>query len=174
MKLALPNPSGESFEFTAELRSDGLEASRASPRRRMLLPVHRNQEDLVQRMINFLQPGTYIRPHLHPRDHATESIIVMEGALGFVVFAPTGEVRSVHRLEAGALVDIEARVWHTVVALAPDTIIAEFKRGPYDDQDKVFAEWAPEEGGESCSDYLADLEQCLASAPTRGAAGPTA
>ncbi|MEM9017159.1 MAG: WbuC family cupin fold metalloprotein, partial [Verrucomicrobiota bacterium] len=105
-----------------------------------------------------LQPGTYVQPHLHPREWATETILVMEGKLGFLIFDDAGEVTSIHTLEVGDMIDIEARVWHGVFALAPDTIILEIKRGPYNSEDKVFAEWAPEEGSAEMPSYLAGLE----------------
>tara|TARA_R110000850_G_scaffold17330_5_gene53491 strand:+ start:570 stop:965 length:396 start_codon:yes stop_codon:yes gene_type:complete len=124
----------------------------------MLLPLHRHQDDMVQRMVNFLQPGTYIQPHLHPRDGATETIMVMEGEMGFLTFDEDGEVISTHRLGTGSMIDIEERVWHGVLALAPDTIILEIKRGPYDDSDKVFADWAPGEGDADAKKYRETLE----------------
>ncbi|MDF1825175.1 MAG: WbuC family cupin fold metalloprotein [Verrucomicrobiales bacterium] len=158
MKLALDNPTGSVFTVTPELLKEGLAASRSSPRHRMLLPIHRHQDDMVQRMVNFMQEGTYIQPHQHPRDFATETILVMQGEMGFVVFDEGGSLKSVHRLKPGELIDIEARVWHGVVALAPDTVILEIKRGPYDDTDKVFAVWAPEENSEAMPEYLAWLE----------------
>jgi len=158
MNLAFPNPEGPVFEWSAELREEGIKASRVSPRRRMLIPIHRRQEDIVQRMVNILQPGTYIQPHRHPRDWAIETILVMEGELGFVIFDESGEVKTVHCLPAGGLVDIEERVWHGVLALKPDTVILETKRGPYDNTDKEFAEWAPGEGDAEAPSYLEGLE----------------
>ena len=157
MNLAMPNPTGPVFELTDALRTEGLAQSRRSPRRRMLLPIHRAGEDLVQRMINFMQPGTYIQAHQHPRDWATETILVMSGTLGFVTFDEKGKVLTVSRLGVGDLIDIEARVWHGVLALAPDTVILEIKRGPYDDTDKVFAEWAPAENALEAPAYLSWL-----------------
>lgn len=154
MKLAMSNPTGPVFELTPAIMEEGLAESRLSPRRRMLLPIHREGEDLVQRMINFMQPGTYIQAHQHPRDWASETILVMSGVLGFITFDEDGKVITVSRLAAGDLIDIEARVWHGVLALAPDTVILEIKRGPYDDTDKVFAEWAPAENTEGAPDYL--------------------
>jgi hypothetical protein len=62
-----------------------------------------------------------------------------------------------HRLGVGELVDIEARVWHSVLALAEDTIILEIKRGPFNEEDKVFADWSPEEFSAESPDYLAWL-----------------
>lgn len=158
MKLALPNPEGPVFELTPELRATGLAESRSSPRGRMLLPIHRNQHALVQRMVNFLQPGTYIQPHQHPREFATETILVMSGELGFLTFSESGDLLTTHRLAVGELIDIEARVWHGVLALAPDTVILEIKRGPYDDTDKVFADWAPAEGADEMPSYRNWLE----------------
>jgi len=102
----------------------------------MLLPLHRSQEAIVQRMLNFFQPGTYIQPHLHPLPHATETIQVLRGGLGFLIFDDEGRVKSQHVLRAGGLglIGIEARVWHGFVTLEPDTVILEIKRGPYDQQ----------------------------------------
>jgi cupin fold WbuC family metalloprotein len=157
MKLALPNPSGPVFELSPSLLEEGLRESRLSPRRRMLFPIHRGPEDLVQRMLNFMQPGTYVRAHQHPRDHASETLLVLSGCLGFVTFDPGGEVLTTHRLGVGGLVDIEARVWHSVLALAEDTVILEIKRGPFNEEDKVFAGWSPEEFSAEAPDHLAWL-----------------
>lgn len=157
MKLALSNPTGPVFTLPPELIEEGLKQSRQSPRGRMLLPIHRHQDDLVQRMINFLQPGTYIQAHQHPRECATETILVTAGCLGFVIFDEKGEVLSTHRLGPGEMIDIEACVWHGVLALAEDTVILEIKRGPYNDEDKVFANWSPPEFSEEAPAYLKKL-----------------
>lgn len=145
MNLAFPNPERPVFEWTSRPRDSGIKASIDSPRHRMLIPIHRHQKDLVQRMVNVLQPGTYIQPHLHPRNGATETILVMEGELGFITFDQSGGVKTTHRIPVGGLVDIEKRVWHGVLDLEPNTIIFETKRGPYDNGDKEFSGWAPRE-----------------------------
>ncbi len=154
MKLALSNPQGPVFELTPALREEGLRESRLSPRGRMLLPIHRGQDDLVQRMVNFLQPQSYVRAHVHPRPWASETLFVISGCLGFLTFDEQGKTLSVHRLEAGDLIDIEAGVWHGVLALAEDTILLEIKRGPFDVEDKVFAAWAPEEFSAEAAAHL--------------------
>jgi len=158
MKLALENASGSVFELSDQMIAEGLEASRQSPRLRMLLPIHRRQEDLVQRMINFMQPGTYLQPHLHPRDSASETMVVFRGALGFLQFSSEGEVMATHRLGPGGLIDLVPGIWHSVVVLAPDTVIGEFKRGPYTSDDKTFAEWAPAEEDSEARRYLRFME----------------
>jgi dTDP-4-dehydrorhamnose 3,5-epimerase-like enzyme len=55
------------------------------------------------------------------------------------------------------MVDIEQGVWHTFVALAADTVVLEIKRGPYNaSTDKKFAPWAPVEGNQDASGWLAE------------------
>ncbi|NNE90426.1 MAG: WbuC family cupin fold metalloprotein [Verrucomicrobiales bacterium] len=157
---ALPNIKDDVFQLTPELLETGLAASRESPRRRMILPIHRRQDDLVQRMLNFLQPGTYIQPHLHQRESATETIFVIRGRLGFILFDNRGSETSATMLEPGDLIDIEPDIWHGMVCLEQDTVILEIKRGPYDEiEDKTFADWAPgENDGEITAKYYAYLE----------------
>ncbi len=158
MKLALPNATGDIFLLADEMLATGIAESRTSPRRRMILPVHREQEDLVQRMFNFFQLGTYIPPHMHPRDYASESIFVIQGRLGFLHLEEDGQVISTTALPAGAFIDIVPRLWHSMVALEEDTVVLEIKRGPYDDTDKVFPDWAPEEGTPEAEKLMKEYE----------------
>lgn len=158
-KQALANISGDWFTLDDDMLQEGLEASRQSPRQRMILPVHRYQESPVQRMLNFLQPETYIRPHMHPRDGAVESICVLQGSLRFFVFDETGTVKFDTFLEASGVIDIEPRVWHNFVVLSTDTIIFETKMGPYDaEMDKEFAMWAPGENSDEAKAWVEQLK----------------
>jgi len=161
MPQAFPNSVGEHFTLTPEILDRGIAAAAASSRRRIILPIHRTQGASVQRMLNFFQPGTYVCPHHHPLDGASETVSVLRGALGFLLFDGLGAVTSTHllRAEENGLIDIEPRVWHGMVALQPGTVILEIKQGPYDqERDKVFADWAPPEGAGEVAAYLAGLE----------------
>lgn len=161
--LSLPGVKGDVFALDGSTIQRGVEVSRQSPRRRIILPLHRSEMEAVQRMLNIMQRGSYARPHCHPGPENIENVTVLQGAVGFIVFEPIGAVRSAHRLDAGnpasCLLDIEPGVWHTLVPLADDTVILEIKRGPYHAAtDKTFAAWAPEEGSPSAPDYLRQLE----------------
>lgn len=160
-KLAFENPSGDLFNLSDEQIEHGLAASRKSERKRMILPIHRKQDAKVQRLINFLQPGTYIRPHLHPLPHATESIVVLQGAIRFFTLDENGDILTDQHLSSGpiaSVIDIEPRVLHTFLVLEEDTIIFECKRGPYNaEKDKEFAEWSPEEGSPEAEMYMQKL-----------------
>jgi len=157
MKQAFDNPSGDLFLLEKKQIEEGLLASRNSKRLRMILPLHREQNAEVQRLINFLQPGTYIRPHLHPLPHATESIVMLKGKIRFFTFNDTGIPETDIIISSGPLagvVDIEPEVWHSFLVLEEDTILFECKKGPYDaGSDKVFAAWAPPEGSREAAEW---------------------
>lgn len=164
-KLALENFKGDVFFLSDDIIKNGIEASRNSKRKRMIFPIQRSQSDEVQRLINFLQPGTYIRPHYHPLKHATETICVIQGSLCFLVFDDTGNVTDGYYVAAGtagSVMDIVPGVWHNFIILSEDTVIVEFKKGPYNaDTDKVFAEWAPEEDTEEAAKLLEFWENAI-------------
>lgn len=161
-RLAFENSEGETFRVTKEIIDQGLDASRKSPRKRIILPIHRRQDARVQRMINFLQPGTYIRPHLHPRKEASETIIVAKGKIRLFLFTDNGKVRQIVDLfsEPGEdLFDIEPGIWHSFIVLEADTVLYECKAGPYDGElDKRFANWAPDEFTPETLQYLNQLQ----------------
>jgi cupin fold WbuC family metalloprotein len=159
----LATVEGQVFVLDTDTIEPGLKASRESPRKRIMLQVHRSESEGVQRLINFMQRGSYVRPHFHPKPENIETVAVVKGAAGFVIFDSAGAVMSAHRLEAGnparSVLDIEQGIWHTLVPLASDTVVLEIKRGPYcAETDKQFAPWAPEEGAPESSAYLGRLE----------------
>ena len=106
--------------------------------------------------MNFLQPGTYVRPHRHPGLMASESVVLLAGALDVLIFDERGELTARHELRGpGSLIDLEPGVWHGMIVQAPDTVIFEVKCGPYEPEaDKDFASWAPEEGDPAVTAFL--------------------
>ena len=160
-KLAFENVSGDFFQLSEEMIQKGLKASRESDRLRMILPIHRKQEAEVQRMINFLQPGTYIRPHKHPMAHASESLILISGSIRFYTFDEDGKVLTVNEVGSKPIygvVDIEPGVWHSFIVLEENTMLFECKKGPYSAiKDKTFASWSPEEGSGEVQEWMHSL-----------------
>jgi cupin fold WbuC family metalloprotein len=125
----------------------------------MALPLHKGPEAVLQRMLNALQPGSYVRPHRHAAPRA-ESLILLRGVLRFVAFDDDGEVRRAVDLapDADCAVDFEPEVYHTMFALAEDSVVFEVKTGPYDPEtDKTWASWAPAEGAPDADSYLSQL-----------------
>ena len=138
--------------------------ARQSARRREIHRFHQDDAESLHRMLNALQPGSYVRPHRHLDPPKAESLILLQGMLAHVVFTEEGLVEHEGSilLDAGRGVygcDIRPGVWHTIFALAPDTVIFEVKPGPYSPAtDKDFAAWAPQEGRPEATTFLAELE----------------
>jgi cupin fold WbuC family metalloprotein len=163
--MALPAPAGDVVPLTRDLVQSGIEQSRLSPRLRIIQPLHKSDDAILQRMFNVMQPGTYIRPHWHRDPPKDESLVVLQGAIAVFVFSDGGEVRDVVRLAAGAPVfgvDFAAGVCHSFVVLAPDTVVFEVKSGPYVRlTDKDFASWAPAEGDDDVGAFMDALAKHL-------------
>jgi cupin fold WbuC family metalloprotein len=159
---ALPSPPGRSVLIDDALIAATVAASRNSPRGRIIQPLHAGPDDPLHRMLNVVQPGSYIRPHRHAAPPKGEAVIVLRGSLCHINFADGGDVAAVFTLAAGSGtvgIDVRPGVFHTFLALEPDTVVFEVKPGPYEAaNDKDFAPWAPEEGSAGVARYLADLD----------------
>ncbi len=162
-RRALDAPTGELVVLSRSLVEHATEASRTSPRRRIILPVHKSEAELLHRMFNVIQPDSYVRPHRHLEPPKSESWVVLRGAVAFFTFEEDGQVRDCLALEAGGEhfgVDLAPGLFHGTVALVPDTVIYEAKSGPYAPaNDKSFAPWAPAEGTPEAAGYLARLRE---------------
>jgi len=126
--------------------------ARSSARLRRNHNLHAEPE-LVQRFLNVMQPGTYVHPHRHLRASSGEGFecfLVLQGSMGVLLLDPEGAVIQQLRLDGeGPLrgVEIPEGVFHTLVALAPDTVMFEIKQGPYHPaSDKDFLAVFPAEG----------------------------
>ena len=136
-----------------------------SARQRDIHVLHTGDEDTLQRMLNAMQPGTYVTPHRHVAVPKAEAVVVLQGSIGFVSFEDDGYYDEQHFVyvdpKQGVYgIDYRAGVWHSFIALEPDTVLFEVKPGPYDAAtDKEFAPWAPSEGDPEAAHYLAILEK---------------
>jgi cupin fold WbuC family metalloprotein len=160
-RLAL-DPPAEALALISEQRvRDAIEYSRSSPRRRVIAPFHKHHADPLHRMLNAVQPDSYIRPHRHLDPPKAEGWVLLRGALAFFTFDDDGRVRDCMRVAAGGDpfgVDLAAGIYHAFIALQPDTVIYEVKPGPYAaDNDKSFAPWAPAEGDPQVPAYMQAL-----------------
>ncbi len=117
-------------------------------RLRMNYNIHSHLDDPVNRMLNALEPGTYLPPHRHASPPKTESYIVLRGELDVLVFDDDGNLfqRTTLNPEIGNYgVDIPAGVWHSMIVKKTGTVIYEVKQGPFTPLvPEDFASWAPE------------------------------
>jgi len=139
---------GRMKRFDATALRDTVARAAASPRRRANLNVHPALSDPVQRMLNVFQPGTYVRVHRH-EPQRFELFLALSGRAAVLTFDDSGGVVECAVLDPVATwaLELPGAVWHTVVALAPDTALFEVKPGPYRPlEDKDYAPWAPPDG----------------------------
>jgi cupin fold WbuC family metalloprotein len=133
----------------------------ASPRLRANWNFHSGPEAALQRFLNAIEPGTYLRPHRHVTPPKEETFLVLRGRALVVEFDDEGRVTDQFVLDAsgeGRGVEIAGGVWHSFAALERGTVLYELKQGPFDAAtDKEFAEWAPEEGSDEAGPWLGRL-----------------
>ena len=146
--------------LTQELLDEVAASSRSNPRQRQNYNFH-DLSEKVQRFVNVLQPGTYVRPHRHlrpPTVNGFEFFVVIQGEVGIVILNENGQIlRSLRVSAAGPTraVELPEGTIHTLVALAPDTVILEFKEGPYDvGADKDFLPDFPAEGSPAARELV--------------------
>jgi cupin fold WbuC family metalloprotein len=122
----------------------------ASPRKRSNYNMHEHLQDPVQRLLNAIEPGTYIPPHRHREPPTWELFLMLRGAGAFLTFDDDGTVRERLVLRDGGPdrgIEIGAGTWHTIVSLEPGSVFLEVKQGPYvAPQPENRAHWAPAEG----------------------------
>jgi len=143
---------------------DGLAAeARLAPRRRKNLNLHRSEAEPCNRLLNALEPDTYVPPHCHAAADKDETMVIIRGRLGVVAFDAAGAVTGTALLEPGgavAAVTIPHGVFHALVALAPGTVVFEAKAGPYRPlQPEERAGWAPAEGAPGAPAYRERLQR---------------
>lgn len=164
--VAVDAPDADVIPLTLTMVGNLLTMSRESPRKRIIQRIHKNDGDAVHRMFNAMQPGTYITPHRHLHPPKAETIMVVAGAMLFVEFTDDGQLKRHTLLQPGTEVfgvDVAPHVYHTFIALKPDTLIFEIKDGPYvQASDKDMPDWAPKEGTDEAEPYLLDLINVLA------------
>lgn len=144
-----------------ELLSQLADEARRSPRLRQNRNLHPSNESRCHRLLNAIEPASYIRPHRHLDPEKDEAFILMRGSLGIVLFADDGSVAATVCLNhaiGNLAADIPHAVYHTAVSLETGTVFYEAKAGPYlplaEDEKAV---WAPEDSASSAPEYLEQL-----------------
>ena len=135
--------------------------ARSNPRLRQHFNLHRSYDEPSQRLLNALEPETYIRPHRHLRDPKPENFIGLSGRMVLLTFSEEGTIEQVLPFGPGEGIlgiDLPPGIWHTVICLESGSVLLEAKPGPFlPIYDKDLAPWAPEEGSAEAVGYLEDL-----------------
>ncbi len=145
--------------ISKQLLDEVSSAAKASTRQRKNFNFHQRDDDTCHRLLNALEPATYIPPHCHRDAAKGESVVILRGKIGVLIFSDDGSVsqRLLLQPESGTLgVDIAPGVIHSLVALQENSVFFESKAGPYvpiAENERVV--WAPTENSADASNYLA-------------------
>ena len=147
------------IKITTQLIDSVIDQARVSPRMRMNYNFHPELSDPVQRLLNALEPWTYIRPHKHTTKE--ESFVLLRGTALAVVFNDDGSIRD-HAIlsQANGIlgVEFEENSYHMLTALETGTVVYEIKEGPFvPHTEGSSASWAPQEGTPGAKDFLAKV-----------------
>ncbi|WP_298272920.1 WbuC family cupin fold metalloprotein [Geobacter sp.] len=147
--------------ITSALLDEVSAQAAATPRRRKNHNLHPSDDFCCHRLLNAIEPGSYIQPHRHLDPLKDESMVILRGLLGVVSFDGEGNVTATRVLRPGGeavAVDIPHGEFHTVLGLAAGTVFFEAKAGPYLPLTAAEkAPWAPAEGDGAAPAYLESL-----------------
>lgn len=126
------------------------QAAANADRQRKNANFHPSDDFPAHRLINAMQPGSFVRPHRHLDPNKDESIVVLQGRFGYLSFDDQGAIVEALTLSShGPIlgIDIPHGTTHTLLALEPNSVFFEAKAGPFMplSADEIAA-WSPPEG----------------------------
>lgn len=150
-------------EFISRQMLDRLSLeAKQSPRLRKNYNFHSSDEAVCHRLLNAMEPDSYIQPHKHLDINKEETMVVVRGKIGLIIFNYDGTIKEKVLLEPTGnimMVNIPPGVFHTLIALEEGSVFFESKAGPFRPlSDDERAPWAPRENDKSVIDYLASLK----------------
>jgi len=139
--------------------------AKTSKRRRMNYNFHNEDSANLQRMLNAMEPDTYIQPHKHEDPDKVEAFFALRGRILVVEFDDEGNISDhiiLDPLKGNFGAEIATRKWHSIISLEKNSVAYEVKDGPYDAKiDKNFASWAPMEGDPEALKYNQEILEKL-------------
>jgi cupin fold WbuC family metalloprotein len=155
--------------ITRHLLAELSRQARTNARQRQNWNLHPSDDFCCHRLLNAMEPDSYIRPHRHLATTKDETFVILSGRLGVVLFDENGAITETVLLAAGGEVcgaDVPHGLFHTAVSLAPDTVFLEAKAGPYLPLiPEELAAWAPVDGSVDAAAYLAGLKGLFSAGP---------
>lgn len=151
---------------TPELLSRISREALKSPRLRKNHNLHASDQARCHRLLNAMEPASYIRPHRHLDPEKDEGFILLSGSLGIITFSDDGTVAEtvlLSQANGNRAADIPPGAYHTAVSLETGTVFYETKAGPYLPLlDNEKAPWAPDDDAHAAPGYLERLRGLFA------------
>ena len=121
------------MKITQALLDNLTKQAKASPRLRMNMDLRNSPEDLSQRMLNAIEPGSPLPIHRHIK--TSETVVCLRGRLVWEFYDELERICT-ERIELSpngpvVALNVPQGQWHTVKALESGSVILEMKNGPY-------------------------------------------
>jgi len=130
-------------------------------RKRLNYNFHETASDPLHRMLNAVEPFSYVCPHKHENPDKREAFIILQGSMLVIQFDNIGNITDhiiLNHSTKSFGVEIPPATYHTIIALETGTVVYEVKDGPWEmSTDKGFASWAPLEDSNESQFYLMEL-----------------
>lgn len=120
------------MELNDKLLNELAQRACASERLRMNLDLRTSADDLSQRMLNAMEPGTVLPIHRHTK--STEVVVVLRGRMDEIFYDDNRNEIARHHLDPKRGVyglSIPKGQWHGIEVFEP-TVIFEAKDGAYE------------------------------------------
>lgn len=112
---------------------DGFSAkAKANPRLRQSMDFRNGPEDLSQRMLNALEPGTVMPIHRH--HSSSETVVILRGRIRWIFYNDQGRITESTELRSDGdirMLNVEKDRWHSLECLESGSVLYESKDGPY-------------------------------------------
>ncbi|GAG28406.1 unnamed protein product [marine sediment metagenome] len=130
-------------------------------RQRIRFCSHSVPQEPVHEMFIVHPKGAYVRPHKHL--NKSESMIVLEGEVDYVILEEYGTVENV--ISMGDYLSgkpfyrsIRPELFHMLLIRSEWLVFLEITKGPFIKEDTIMADWSPEESDKlSVKKYLENL-----------------
>ena len=112
--------------------------AKESPRLRQSLDLRNSPNDLSQRMLNALEPGTVMPIHRH--HWSSETVVILRGKIRWIFFDDDGKETESVVMDADGevrMINVEKDRWHSVECLESGSVIYESKDGAYEPLSEV-------------------------------------
>lgn len=106
--------------------------AKENPRLRQAMDLRNSPEDLSQRMLNALEPGTIMPIHRH--HVSSETVVVLRGKIEWIFYDNDGNETERVMLDANGeprMLNVERDRWHSLVCLEEGSVLYESKNGAY-------------------------------------------
>ena len=116
--------------ITQEILNELTAKAKASERLRANLDLRNSSDDLSQRMLNALEPGTVMPIHRHK--NSSETCVCIRGHFEDYFYDSEGRLTdTIDMVPGGVVLNIEAGQWHSLKCVESGTVLFEAKDGPY-------------------------------------------